>query len=66
MSKKENPTPRVNAEHRAEGICCKSNYIEKPIGLEGNFAAIFVARPYRLAMPLALAIIALASLGRAI
>jgi len=38
MTKKENPTPRANAG-RAEDICCRRDYIEKPLNLEADFAS---------------------------
>ena len=59
------PAPRANAGNRAEvtrNATSSSTYITEP---EADFAALFVARRYRLAAPLARAVVALAGLGRA-
>ena len=56
------PAPRANAGNRAE-VTRNASYSIPSIEPEGDFAAIFVARRYRLALPLARAVVALASLG---
>jgi hypothetical protein len=59
------PAPRENAENRAEVTrngTCYSTHSNKP---EGDIAALFVAGRYRVAVPVARAIVMLASLGRA-
>lgn len=59
------PAPRANAENRAEVVrndfACTTASPEQ----EADFAALYLARRFGLAMPLACAIAALASLGRA-
>ncbi len=59
------PAPRANAENRAEVNRNETSLTIPSIEPEADFAALFVARRYRLALPLARAIVALASLGRA-
>ena len=58
------PAPRCNAGNRAE-VHRKASPIILSIEPEADFAALFLARRYRLAAPLARAIAALAGLGRA-
>ena len=58
------PAPRSNAGNRAEG---NSNGFPSTIARperEADFAALYLARRYRLALPLAQAVAALAGLGR--
>jgi len=59
------PAPRANAGIRAEVIRNDDSLIIANGEPEGDFAAFFVARRYRIALPIARAIVALASLGRA-
>jgi hypothetical protein len=59
------PAPRANAGNRAEVIRNNASLITTHAETEGDFAALFVARRYRVALPVAHAIVALASLGRA-
>ena len=59
------PAPRVNAENRAEGSYNDASHTIFSHDLEADFAALFLARRYRLALPIARTIAALASLGRA-
>ncbi len=59
------PAPRDNADRaeffiRNDGFHSKSSF-----ETEDDFAVLFVARRYRVALPIARAIVALASLGRA-
>ncbi len=66
MNENEIPAPRWRAESRAEVVVRNETSHTMPsIEPEGDFAAIFVARRYRLALPVARAIVALANLGRA-
>jgi hypothetical protein len=57
--------PRANAGIRAEVIRNNAFSITVHAQPEVDFAALFVARRYRIALPIARAIVALASLGRA-
>ena len=57
------PVPRANAGNRAE-VTRTTSYSIPSIEPEGDFAAIFVARRYRLALPVARAVVAVANLGR--
>jgi hypothetical protein len=61
------PAPRSNAGNRAEvqyrNGTSHSILTTEP---EADFAALFIARRYRLAAPLARAVAALAGLGRAL
>ena len=59
------PAPRANAGNRAEVIRNDASSTTAHAELEADFAAVFVARRYRVALPVAHAIVALASLGRA-
>ena len=59
------PAPRWNAEDRAEVIRNRHDFTIRIADPEANFAAIYVARRYRLALPLAQTIVALANIGRA-
>ena len=59
------PAPRANAGNRAEVIRNDASFITAHAEPEGDFAALFVARRYGFALPLARAIVALASMGRA-
>ena len=59
------PAPRSNAGNRAEVNRNETQVSIPSIEPEGEFAALFVARRYRIALPFARAIVALASLGRA-
>ena len=59
------PAPRCDHGNRAEvtrNATSSSTCITEP---EADFAALFVARRYRFATPLARAVVALAGLGRA-
>jgi hypothetical protein len=58
------PAPRANAGNRAEVSRNATFYSIPSIEPEGDFAAIFVARRYRLALPVARAVVALANLGK--
>jgi hypothetical protein len=59
------PAPRANAGNRAEVIRNATFYSIPSIKTEGDFVALFVAWRSRIALPIAGAIVALASLGRA-
>jgi hypothetical protein len=59
------PAPRANAGNRAEVTRNEASVTISAIELEADFAALFIARRYRLAPPLARAVAALACLGRA-
>ena len=59
------PAPRANAENRAEVIRNATSSNTSSVESEGDFAALFVARRYRVALPLAHAIAAVTSLWRA-
>ncbi len=62
LSRKSPATPGgVNRASNSDGFA-STIANQKP---EANFAALYVARRYRLAMPLAQAVAALAGLGRA-
>jgi hypothetical protein len=59
------PAPRANAGNRAEVI---RNYVSFTIARtepEANFAALYLARRFGLALPLARTVAALANIGRA-
>jgi hypothetical protein len=58
--------PRANAGDQAEVIRNKTSHTIARIEPEDDFAAIYLARRFGLAMPLAHAIAALANLGRAL
>ena len=57
------PAPRANAGIRAEVIRNDASLITAHAEPEGDFAALFVARRYGFALPLARAIVALARIG---
>jgi hypothetical protein len=59
------PAPRANAGNRAEVIRNATFDSIPSIETEGDFVALLVAWRYRIALPIARAIVALASLGRA-
>jgi hypothetical protein len=59
------PAPRANAGIRAEGIRNYASTTTVHAGPEEDFAANFSARRYRVALPLARAIVALARIGGA-
>ena len=59
------PAPRANAGNRAEVIRNDASLITAHAEPEGDFAALFVARRYGFALPLAQAIVALARIGGA-
>ena len=59
------PALRANAGNRFEVIRNATFYSIPSIEPEGDFVALFIARRYRIALPIARAIVALASLGRA-
>jgi hypothetical protein len=60
------PAPRGNAGHRAGGNRSNDASVTTiSAELETDFAALFIARRYRVALPMARAIASLASLGRA-
>ena len=60
------PAPRSNAGNRAEVTRNATSLSTITTEPEAEFAALFVARRYRLAAPIARAIVALAGLGRAL
>jgi hypothetical protein len=60
------PAPRCNVRNRAEVVRNEPSDNTPAIEPEGDFAAAFVARRYRLALPVARAVVALANLGRAL
>jgi hypothetical protein len=60
------PAPRWRAGNRAEVVRKETSHSITCTEPEADFAAIYLARPFGLAMPLAHAIAALASLGRAL
>ncbi len=60
------PAPRANAENRAEVVRNKTSHTIARPEPEADFAAVYLARRFRLAMPLAHAIAALSNLGRAL
>ena len=60
------PAPRANAENRAEVIRNETSYSIARTEPEADFAAIYLARWFGLAIPLAHTIAALANLGRAL
>ena len=60
------PAPRCNVRDRAEVVRNEPSDNTPAIEPEGDFAAAFVARRYRLALPVARAVVALANLGRAL
>jgi hypothetical protein len=64
-SQMRSPAPRANAENRAEGIRNNASLTITSTEPEANFAAIYLARRFGLALPIARTIAALASLGRA-
>ena len=59
------PAPRWQRGNRAEVIRNKTSYTIARTEPEADFAALYLARRFGLAMPLAHAIAALANLGRA-
>ena len=60
------PAPRANAEDRAEVSLRKSLPLSTAsLEPEGNFAALYIARHYRLSPAVARAVAVLAGLGRA-
>ncbi len=63
--KRNSPAPRANAEYRAEVTCNGFPFTTATPESEANFAALFIAQRYRLPLPLAQAVAALAGLGRA-
>ncbi len=64
--KTRSPAPRANAENRAEGNRNKASHTIDRTEPEADFAAVYIARRFGLALPLAQAIAALANLGRAL
>ena len=64
MSPKENPALRANAGSRAEVI--RTSHAIARAEREADFAVIYLARRFGLAIPLAHTIAALANLGRAL
>jgi hypothetical protein len=58
------PAPRWRARNRAEGIRNTTSHGIPSIKPEVGFAALFVARRYRVGLPVAGAVVALANLGR--
>jgi hypothetical protein len=62
---KRSPAPCWRAENRAEGIRNDASSTIAHAESEADFAALFVARRYRVSLPLARGIVTLASLGRA-
>jgi len=66
MSAPEMRSPaRALTRNRAEVTRNETSYSISSTEPEADFAALFVARRYRIALPLARAVVALASLGRA-
>jgi hypothetical protein len=59
------PAPRANAGNRAEVIRNKTSHSNARTEPEADFAAIYLARRFGVAMPLARLIASLANLGRA-
>ena len=59
------PAPRANAGNRAEVTRNATSHSIPYAEPEGDFASAFVARRYRVALPIAGVIVSLASLGRA-
>ena len=59
------PAPRDNAGNRADVIRNDASSTTAHAESEADFAALFVARRYRVSLRLARAIVTLASLGRA-
>jgi hypothetical protein len=64
-SQMRSPAPRWRAENRAEGIRNDASSTTAHAESEADFAAVFAARRFGLALPLARTIAALASIGRA-
>jgi hypothetical protein len=60
------PAPRANAGNRAEVIRNETSHTIARTEPEADFAAIYLARRFGLAIPLAHAIAALANVGRAL
>ena len=60
------PAPRSNAGNRAEITRNATSLTINTTEPEVDFAALYIARRYRLAEPLARAVVALAGLGRAL
>jgi hypothetical protein len=60
------PAPRGNAENRAEVVRNKTSLTIGSAEPEADFAAVYLARRFGLAMPLAHVIAALAQLGGAL
>ncbi len=63
-SEMRSPAPRANAGDRAEVVRNRTSYTIARPESEADFAAVYLARRFGLAMPLAHAIAALANLGR--
>jgi hypothetical protein len=61
---KRSPAPRWRAENRAEGTRYGASSTTAHAKSEADFAALFVARRYRVSLRLARGIVTLASLGR--
>ena len=59
------PAPRANAGNRAKVVRNETSYTIARPEAEADFAAVYLARRFGLAMPLAHVIAALAKLGRA-
>ena len=60
---RRSPAPLAGGKDRAEVVRNGSFHTTTCIDAEADFAAIYLARRYRLAMPLAQAVAALAQLG---
>ena len=60
------PAPRANAGNRAEVSRNETFHIIAKTEPEADFAALFIARRYRLAAPVARVVAALAGLGHAL
>jgi hypothetical protein len=60
------PAPRANARNHAEVIRNETSRTIARAEREADFAVIYLARRFGLAMPLAHALAALANLGRAL
>ena len=58
------PAPRVNAENRAEVIRNDGSFTIARTEPEANFAALYLARHFGLALPLARTVATLANFGR--
>jgi hypothetical protein len=63
--KMRSPAPRANAEDRAIKVRNNCSDSANTANAQTDFATLYVARRYGLALPLARVVVGLASLGRA-